>query len=121
MYQDAEVKSGPQWATAADPRITRVGKFLRKTRLDELPQFFNVLRGEMSIIGPRPERPYFVKQLDTSIPFYSERIIGVKPGITGLAQIHCEYDTSLESVKKKLYYDHAYAARLTNFKEFILT
>lgn len=121
MYEDAESRSGPVWATDNDPRITRVGRILRKTRLDELPQLYNVLAGDMSMIGPRPERPYFVDELDKSIPFYNERITGIKPGITGLAQINCEYDTSVESVRQKLYYDHAYAARLTSFKEFIIT
>lgn len=119
MRSDAETVSGPVWATDNDPRITKVGRFLRKARLDELPQLFNVLAGDMSLIGPRPERPHFVEKLDQSIPYYSERIYHIKPGITGLAQINCEYDTSEESVKQKLYYDHAYAARLTSFAEFI--
>lgn len=121
MYEDAESRTGPVWATDDDPRITKVGKFLRKARLDEIPQLFNVLPGDMSLIGPRPERPHFVTQLDESIPFYNERITGIKPGITGLAQINCEYDTSVASVKEKLFYDHAYAARLTGFKEFLFT
>lgn len=120
MYQDAESRTGPVWATDNDPRITRVGRVLRKTRLDELPQLYNVLWGDMSLIGPRPERPHFVTELDKSIPYYTERVTGVKPGITGLAQINCAYDTSVESVKQKLYYDHAYAARLTTFKEFVI-
>lgn len=121
MYQDAESRTGPVWATDNDPRITRVGRVLRKTRLDEFPQLYNVLLGDMSLIGPRPERPYFVDELDKSIPYYTERVTGIKPGITGLAQINCAYDTSVESVKEKLYYDHAYAARLTSFKEFVIT
>jgi lipopolysaccharide/colanic/teichoic acid biosynthesis glycosyltransferase len=119
MRSDAETASGPVWATENDPRITRVGRFLRKSRLDELPQLFNVLAGDMSIVGPRPERPHFVEKLDQSIPYYNERVFHVKPGITGFAQINCEYDTSEESVKTKLLYDHAYAARLTSFGEFI--
>ncbi len=121
MYVDAETRSGPVWATDNDPRITRVGRFLRKTRLDEIPQLYNVLWGDMSLIGPRPERPYFVSELDKSIPYYNERVTGVKPGITGLAQINCEYDTSVDSVRTKLFYDHAYAARLTHFREFVFT
>ncbi len=121
MYQDAESRTGPVWATDNDPRITRVGRVLRKTRLDEFPQLYNVLLGDMSLIGPRPERPFFVDELDKSIPYYTERVTGIKPGITGLAQINCGYDTSVESVKQKLYYDHAYAARLTSFKEFVIT
>jgi len=121
MYIDAESRTGPVWATDNDPRITRVGRILRKARLDELPQLYNVLWGDMSLIGPRPERPYFVSELDKSIPYYTERVTGIKPGITGLAQINCEYDTSLDSVRTKLFYDHAYAARLTHFKEFVFT
>ncbi|MBN2372948.1 sugar transferase [bacterium] len=121
MYADVESKTGPVWAVDDDPRITRVGRFLRKTRLDELPQLLNVLAGDMSIIGPRPERPFFVEKLDKSIPYYNERVYWVKPGITGLAQVNCEYDTDMESVKNKLYYDHAYAARITSFLEFLRT
>lgn len=121
MYTDVESKTGPVWAVDNDPRITRVGNFLRRARLDELPQLFNVLAGDMSIIGPRPERPFFVEKLDESIPYYNERVYWVKPGITGLAQINCDYDTDMESVKNKLYYDHAYAARITNFFEFLRT
>lgn len=121
MYEDAESRTGPVWATDNDPRITRVGRILRKGRLDELPQLYNVIMGDMSLIGPRPERPHFVDELDKSIPYYNERVTGIKPGITGLAQINCEYDTSVESVREKLYYDHAYAARLTTFKEFVIT
>lgn len=121
MFEDAETRTGPVWATDNDPRITRVGRFLRKTRLDKIPQLYNVLWGDMSMIGPRPERPHFVTELDQSIPYYTERVTGVKPGITGLAQIHCAYDTSVESVREKLYYDHAYAARVTTFREFIFT
>lgn len=121
MYEDAESRTGPVWATDNDPRITRVGRVLRKTRLDEIPQLYNVLLGDMSLIGPRPERPHFVDELDKSIPYYTERVTDVKPGITGLAQINCAYDTSVDSVKEKLYYDHAYAARLTTFKEFVRT
>jgi lipopolysaccharide/colanic/teichoic acid biosynthesis glycosyltransferase len=95
---------GPQWSRHDDPRITPVGRFLRKTRLDETPQFFNVLRGDMSILGPRPERPYFVKQFVEAIPSYSERL-RVRPGITGLAQVTLDYDSSIDDVKKKLEHD----------------
>ncbi len=119
MRQDAEKDSGPVWAKEEDDRITRVGRLLRKTRMDEIPQLFNVFRGEMSLVGPRPERPFFVSQLDGAIPYYDERIISVKPGITGLAQINEGYDTSIDSVKMKLLYDHAYGASLTRFRSFL--
>ena len=114
MYQDAEARSGAMWATRNDPRITKVGWFLRKTRLDELPQFFNVIAGDMSLIGPRPERPKFIDNLETEIPFYVERTYGLRPGITGLAQINQGYDETIEDVRRKLLFDHAYAAHLTS-------
>ena len=107
MYQDAEKRSGPTWATENDPRITPVGRVIRKTRLDEIPQFFNVLKGEMSLVGPRPERPYFVEQLKQEIPWYVRRI-KMKPGITGWAQVKHKYDASIEDVKQKVMYDLYY-------------
>lgn len=113
MYIDAEAKSGPQWASKNDPRITSVGLFLRKTRLDELPQLFNVIMGDMSLIGPRPERPGFYGKLETEIPFYVERTYGLLPGITGLAQVNQGYDESIDDVRRKLAFDHAYALSLT--------
>ncbi|MBI2587696.1 sugar transferase [Candidatus Azambacteria bacterium] len=106
MIADAE-KEGPQWATPDDPRITPVGKFLRKTRLNELPQFWNVFKGEMSLIGPRPERPWFVKDLQEEIPFYNERHL-VKPGLTGWAQVNFRYGASKEDALEKLQYDLFY-------------
>ena len=99
--------NGPQWAAKNDVRVTRVGKFLRKTRLDEVPQFLNVLRGEMSLIGPRPERLVFVRQLEKEIPRYHERLL-VLPGITGLAQVINGYDDGIESVRRKVELDRQY-------------
>lgn len=107
MYIDAEKYSGPQWAKENDPRITPVGRFIRKTRLDEIPQFINVLKGEMSLVGPRPERLYFVEQLKQEIPWYVRRI-KMKPGITGWAQVKHKYDSSIEDVKQKVLYDLYY-------------
>ncbi|MEZ5843437.1 MAG: sugar transferase [Hyphomicrobiaceae bacterium] len=121
MYVDAEQRSGAVWASKNDPRITPVGRFLRKTRLDELPQCFNVLAGEMSVIGPRPERPMFFAKLESAIPFYTERTFGLKPGITGLAQVNQAYDQSIEDVRNKVLYDHAYAARITSWWEWLRT
>ena len=109
MVADAERTSGPVWASAQDSRITRVGKILRRTRLDEFPQLWNVVRGDMSIVGPRPERPTFVKALAGSIPDYPMRCSAI-PGITGLAQVKSRYDTSLESVSRKLQYDLYYVS-----------
>lgn len=111
MIQEAEAATGPVWAKENDPRITSVGKFLRKTHLDELPQVINVLKGEMSIVGPRPERPFFVNEFRQSIPHYHRRLCA-KPGITGLAQIKRRYDESLADVKKKLRYDVLYIQKM---------
>jgi exopolysaccharide biosynthesis polyprenyl glycosylphosphotransferase len=107
MSVNAEKEGKALWATQGDLRITRVGRFLRKTRLDELPQLFNVLQGEMSLIGPRPERPEFVEMLQEAIPFYRARLM-VKPGITGWAQIHYDYGNSVEDALIKLQYDLYY-------------
>ncbi len=107
MVADAEKKCGPVWATANDPRITRLGNLMRKTRLDEIPQFVNILFGQMSLVGPRPERPMFVKELATQVENYEKRL-EVKPGLTGLAQIENGYDSSVASVVRKVHYDLQY-------------
>ena len=109
MRTDAEV-SGPQWAKKNDSRVTRVGRFLRKTRIDEIPQFFNIIKGEMSLIGPRPERLVFVHKLEQEIPNYRDRLL-VSPGITGLAQVLNGYDDSIESVRRKVALDRTYIRR----------
>jgi len=119
MVQDAERHSGATWAIKNDPRITAVGLFLRRTRLDELPQFFNVLRGEMSMIGPRPERPGFYQQLENKIPFFAERTFGVTPGITGLAQVNQGYDSSIDDVRSKVGFDHGYGLALGSFVSWL--
>jgi exopolysaccharide biosynthesis polyprenyl glycosylphosphotransferase len=111
MVIDAE-KDGAQWTVKGDSRITRLGKYLRAARLDELPQLFNVLRGDMSLIGPRPERPSFVAQLEEKIPFYSYRH-AVKPGITGWAQVMYPYGASEEDAERKLEYDLYYIRHFT--------
>jgi sugar transferase (PEP-CTERM system associated) len=107
MRVDAERHCGPQWASQNDTRVTRVGSFIRKVRIDELPQLMNVLNGEMSMVGPRPERTYFVGQLQAQIPFYGERH-AVKPGITGWAQVNHPYGASLHDARQKLSYDLFY-------------
>jgi lipopolysaccharide/colanic/teichoic acid biosynthesis glycosyltransferase len=107
MRPDAEAATGPVWAIQNDPRITRVGHILRQLRLDELPQLLNVLRGQMRLIGPRPERPEFVKVLARDMPDYLRRL-AVPPGITGLAQVEREYDSSVDDVRRKLGYDLFY-------------
>ena len=113
MRTDAEKLSGPVLATENDPRVTRVGRLLRKTRLDELPQFINVLRGDMSIVGPRPERPELAEQLAMAIPYFEERMRDVKPGITGLAQIFSGYADSVDGSRLKLEYDRRYLAHVS--------
>jgi lipopolysaccharide/colanic/teichoic acid biosynthesis glycosyltransferase len=146
MRPDAEKHTGPVLATENDPRITKVGGFLRRTRLDELPQFLNVLRGEMSIVGPRPERPELAEQLAMAIPYFEERMRDVKPGITGLAQISLSYtgkpgpddllvnfrsdltnpfkidgaeDALADHMRMKLLYDLAYSAATEDLKHFL--
>ena len=112
MYEDAEARTGAVWATKNDPRITPLGYYLRRYRLDELPQLFNVLKGDMSIAGPRPERPEFVATLAEQIPFYRQRH-GVKPGITGWAQVSYKYGDTIEDTMMKLEYDLYYIKHLS--------
>jgi sugar transferase (PEP-CTERM system associated) len=112
MYENAENETGPVWCKEDDDRITRIGRFIRPTRLDELPQFFNVFRGDMSMVGPRPERPHFVQQLAEAIPYYPMRHI-VKPGITGWAQINYGYASSMDNTVEKLQYDLFYIKNMS--------
>jgi sugar transferase (PEP-CTERM system associated) len=114
MRKDAEIAGQPVWAKDGDDRVTRVGRFIRKTRLDELPQLWNVLRGDMSFVGPRPERPFFVEELSQQIPFYQQRH-AVKPGLTGWAQVKYRYGSSLEDAMEKLRYDLYYIKHLSVF------
>lgn len=111
MRKNAELE-GPVWAEQDDPRVTHFGRFLRKIRLDEVPQFWNVLLNDMSIVGPRPERPYFIEVLKKEIPYYSRRL-KVKPGITGWAQVKYKYDSTIEDVKVKLQYDFHYIENMS--------
>ena len=112
MVQNAEQLTGPKWAEKDDPRITRVGRFMRKWRLDEFPQFINVLRGEMSLVGPRPERPFFIEKLKKEVPFYMRRL-KVQPGITGWAQVKGSYDNTIDDVKQKLQFDFFYVENMS--------
>ncbi len=148
MRPDAEKVTGAVLATEGDPRVTRVGRFLRKTRLDELPQFWNVLRGEMSLVGPRPERPELISNLALAIPFFEERMRSVKPGITGLAQVNLGYSggarpgseidqmksslvnpfqveeadgAEADDMRLKMLYDLAYSAALEDLKSYLRT
>ncbi len=148
MIPNAEAKTGAVIAQDHDPRVTPLGNFLRRTRLDELPQLFNVLRGEMSLVGPRPERPELIRNLALAIPFFEERMRLVKPGITGLAQVNLSYsgrlpgssnlarlketlvnpfqlegveDSEADDMRTKMLYDFAYAASLESFWEFLRT
>jgi len=116
MRQDAE-KAGPQWAGKKDPRVTRVGKWIRKLHIDEVPQTVNVLKGEMSLVGPRPERPVFVEELSKEIPLYKRRL-NVRPGVTGWAQVKLRYDETIEDVRKKVEYDLYYIENMSLRMDF---
>ena len=118
MRQDAEAQ-GARWAQQDDPRITRVGRFIRTLRIDELPQLWSVLKGEMSFVGPRPERPQFVSELEEQLPFYAERHM-VKPGITGWAQINYPYGASIEDARRKLEFDLYYAKNYSPFLDVLI-
>jgi lipopolysaccharide/colanic/teichoic acid biosynthesis glycosyltransferase len=107
MYHQCERLSGAQWSGRGDPRVTPLGWLLRATHIDELPQLWNVLRGDMSLIGPRPERPEFLPQLEKALPRYRERLL-VRPGLTGLAQVRLPPDSNLDSVRRKLAHDLYY-------------
>ncbi len=119
MRQDAEVAGKAVWAEKDDPRITRVGRFIRKVRIDELPQCWSVLKGEMSFVGPRPERPQFVEDLEQQLNYYAERHM-VKPGITGWAQINYPYGASIEDSRQKLEYDLYYAKNYSPFLDLLI-
>ena len=119
MRSDAEQDGNPRWAVAADDRVTRVGRLLRKVRIDELPQIYNVLKGEMSMVGPRPERPFFVDSLTKDIAYYAVRH-SVKPGVTGWAQVRYEYGATVEDAKQKLQYDLYYVKNHTLFLDILI-
>jgi sugar transferase (PEP-CTERM system associated) len=119
MRTDAEKDGKPRWATLNDDRVTRVGRFIRKVRIDELPQLFNVLRGEMSMVGPRPERQFFVDELIAKIPYYAVRH-SVKPGVTGWAQVRYEYGSTIEDSVEKLQYDLYYVKNNTLFLDLLI-
>jgi len=119
MKPNAEADTGPTWAGDDDPRITRIGKFLRKSRLDEVPQLWNVLRGDMAFVGPRPERPEFVEWLTKEIPYYPVRHV-VRPGITGWAQVRYRYGNTVEDAKEKLQYDLFYIKNVSLGLDFLV-
>ena len=119
MVQDAEKEGEAVWASENDPRVSRVGRIIRKVRIDEIPQMWNVLKGDMNFIGPRPERPQFVKELEEQIPYYAQRH-SIKPGITGWAQIMYPYGSSVEDAREKLHYDLYYIKNMTIFFDLVI-
>jgi len=119
MRTDAEQDGKPQWAQERDPRVTAIGRFIRASRIDEIPQIFCVLKGDMSFVGPRPERPFFVKELAAQLPFYNERHV-VKPGITGWAQLNYPYGASVEDARHKLEYDLYYVKNYSSFLDLLI-
>jgi sugar transferase (PEP-CTERM system associated) len=120
MRADAEADSGPTWASDSDPRVTSIGHFLRAVRLDEIPQLWNVLRGDMNFVGPRPERPEFETSLANEIPYYHLRRV-IRPGITGWAQINCGYGASVEQSKEKMRYDLYYIKNMSLTLDLLIT
>jgi lipopolysaccharide/colanic/teichoic acid biosynthesis glycosyltransferase len=119
MYCDAEKHTGPVWAQENDDRITKFGLFMRKTRIDEIPQLWNILKGEMSFVGPRPERDHFVKQLEEIIPFYGERF-SIKPGLTGWAQVSYGYGATIEDAIEKLNYELFYIKNMSILMDIMI-
>jgi lipopolysaccharide/colanic/teichoic acid biosynthesis glycosyltransferase len=119
MRPDAEHDGQPRWATSNDDRVTRVGRFIRKLRIDELPQLLNVLKGDMSLVGPRPERPFFVDRLSREVPFYAARH-SVKPGVTGWAQVRYHYGATVDDAAQKLQYDLYYVKNHTLFLDLLI-
>ncbi len=119
MMDNAEKETGPVWAVDDDARVTRVGRVIRKLRIDELPQLWNVLKGEMSFVGPRPERNHFVKQLEEIIPFYGVRF-SVKPGVTGWAQVCYGYGASVEDAVEKLNYELFYIKNMSIYMDLMI-
>ena len=119
MVKDAEKESGPVWASDNDTRITRIGQILRKWRIDEIPQLWNVLKGDMSFVGPRPEREFFVNKLEEIIPYYAERF-SVKPGLTGWAQVCYSYGASVDDAVEKLNYDLFYIKNMSLFMDLMI-
>lgn len=119
MRQDAEQDGKPKWAASDDSRVTRIGRFIRKYRIDELPQLLNVLKGEMSLVGPRPERPFFVDELTRDIPFYAARH-SIKPGVTGWAQVRYHYGTTTGDAAEKLQFDLYYVKNHTLFLDLVV-
>ncbi|MEE9393074.1 MAG: sugar transferase [Planctomycetota bacterium] len=119
MVVDAELATGPIWAQENDPRCTKIGRFLRLSHLDELPQLLNVLMGDMSLVGPRPERPMFVQQFKREFSNYEDRL-AVKPGITGLAQVYHTYDATIRDVRKKLAYDLLYVKKMCMMTDIVI-
>jgi lipopolysaccharide/colanic/teichoic acid biosynthesis glycosyltransferase len=119
MRIDAEKGGTPQWASKHDSRVTRIGRIIRKVRIDEIPQVINVLRGDMSFVGPRPERPFFVEKLCQDVPYYNMRH-SIKPGITGLAQVRYPYGASVEDAVQKLQYDLYYVKNNSLFLDILI-
>ena len=119
MRTDAEKEGAPVWAKTGDTRTTRVGRVIRKLRIDEIPQVLNVIKGDMSFVGPRPERPYFVEQLCEQVPYYNMRH-SIKPGITGLAQVRYQYGASVEDAVQKLQYDLYYVKNNSLFLDLLI-